>query len=88
MLLSLSAVNCQSYESDYLRGNSDKSASELSGYSEEPGDPDARPDYTKFFSGGSAPFLQGASEDAPASPKGFVTPINFGELFGESNFGK
>lgn len=88
MLLSLSAVRSQHYEADYLRGNSDKSASELSGYNEEPGDSDRQPDYTKFFAGGSAPFLTGASEDAPASPKGFVTPLNFGELFGGSSFGK
>lgn len=96
IFISISLASGQSsYEADYERGNTDNGASESSGYNEEPGDADAADgiDYTKYFnSGSSEPFISAAaseaSGEAPEGSSGFVTPLNFGELFEASDFGK
>lgn len=63
-------------------------AADTTGYNAEGTEEDERPDFSKYFTGGSAPAVAGASSSSETSESGFVAPIDFGQFFQGSLFGK
>lgn len=101
LLLSISLVSSVNYQEEYEKGRNAgrpggeirspenvEGAADSTGYAEA-SERDERPDFSKYFSGGGAsPISAGAANSGESSASGFATPIDFGQFFSGSLFGK
>lgn len=104
LLLSISLVSSVNYQEEYEKGRNYglpngalrinrnheniEGAADSSGFAEG-SEKDERPDFSKYFSGGGhSPISAGAASSGESSASGFVAPVDFGQFFSGSLFGK
>lgn len=102
LLLSISLVSSINYQEEYEKGRNAgrpggavgnheylEGAADSSGYDTAGSERDERPDFSKYFSGGgSSPVSAGAASSDESSANGFGVPVDFGQFFSGSLFGK